>query len=156
MKRASAFAALGLLLAACSGGERPGASAPATERVGAIIETGTARIELEVEIADSEDERRRGLMNRDSLPERAGMLFVHEGDTEAGFWMKDTLVPLSIAFIDADGRILEILDMAPCRADPCPLYRSGVRYRLALEVNQGAFARWGVGVGDAFRLADGL
>jgi uncharacterized membrane protein (UPF0127 family) len=66
--------------------------------------------------------------------------------------MKNTLIPLSIAFLDADGRILRILDMEPCEADPCPLYPPGVAYTSALEVNQGAFERWGVEVGDLVTL----
>jgi uncharacterized membrane protein (UPF0127 family) len=135
-----------LLVAAACGGAEP-------DRVPGLIQTGSARIELTVEIADSEEERLRGLMGRESLPERSGILFVHEADTNGSFWMKDTLVPVSIAFIAADGRILEILDMEPCAADPCPLYSPGVRYRLALEVNRGAFSRWGVAVGDVFSLS---
>ena len=146
MGRAPALVMLCLLLAACGGG--------GADRATAVIETGAALVELEVEIADSGNERRRGLMGRESLPERAGMLFVHDEDTDGSFWMKDTLVPLSIAFIDADGRILGILDMEPCTADPCPHYSPGVRYRLALEVNQGAFSRWGVAEGDLFRLSE--
>jgi uncharacterized membrane protein (UPF0127 family) len=144
MKQAAAMVVLCSLLAACGNGRG--------DRVSARIDTGAAPIDLEVEIADSEDERRRGLMHREFLQDRAGMLFVHDEDTDRGFWMKDTLVPLSIAFIDSDGRILEILDMEPCARDPCPLYRPGAPYRLALEVNRGAFARWDVEVGDVFRL----
>ena len=56
------------------------------------------------------------------------------------------------AFIDRDGRVLDIVDMEPCRADPCPVYDPGVRYVAAVEVNQGAFERLGVAVGDVARL----
>ena len=66
--------------------------------------------------------------------------------------MKDTLIPLSIAFADADGTILSILDMDPCESDPCEIYDPGVPYRSALEVNQGAFDDWGVRVGDTLSL----
>jgi uncharacterized membrane protein (UPF0127 family) len=76
------------------------------------------------------------------------MLFVFGEDTDAAFWMKDTLIPLSIAFIDADGRIVTIHDMEPCTADPCEIYGSDAPYRTALEVNKGAFDEWGVQVGD--------
>jgi hypothetical protein len=76
------------------------------------------------------------------------MLFLFPEDHRGGFWMKNTLIPLSIAFLDADGQVLAVLDMEPCRADPCPIYDPGVSYRSALEVNQGALARWGVGAGD--------
>ncbi|MBD0290293.1 MAG: DUF192 domain-containing protein [Thermoleophilia bacterium] len=92
-------------------------------------------------------------MGRVALPANAGMLFVWDSDTSGGFWMKDTLIPLSIAFYDARGRILRVLDMVPCRADPCPVYDPGVAYRGALEVNRGAFRRWGVRAGDRITLA---
>ena len=62
--------------------------------------------------------------------------------------MKNTLIPLSIAFYDRRGRIVRILDMTPCRADPCPVYDPRATYRYALEVNRGAFKRWKVHMGD--------
>ena len=65
-------------------------------------------------------------MNRETLPADAGMAFVYPEDVRGAFWMKDTLIPLSIAFYSGDGRILKILDMEPCKADPCPLYDPGV------------------------------
>jgi uncharacterized membrane protein (UPF0127 family) len=76
------------------------------------------------------------------------MVFRYSEDTRRWFWMKGTLIPLSIAFVDARERIVRILDMVPCRADPCPRYEPEVAYRSALEVNRGAFERWGVSVGD--------
>jgi uncharacterized protein len=113
-----------------------------------VIETATGEFEVSVEVADSPEEREVGLMNRESLPADAGMLFLFDEDTASGFWMKDTLIPLSIAFVDAEGTIVSILDMEPCEADPCEIYNPGVPYRSALEVNQGAFDDWGVQVGD--------
>jgi uncharacterized membrane protein (UPF0127 family) len=122
---------------------------------GGGLTTGSAEItgdggprRLTVEIADSDAERRRGLMGRTSLAADAGMVFLYDDDRDGAFWMKDTTLPLSIAFFDADGRILRILDMEPCRRDPCPLYDPGVDYRGALEVRRGSFARWGVAPGD--------
>jgi uncharacterized membrane protein (UPF0127 family) len=91
-------------------------------------------------------------MNRRRLAPRTGMLFVFDGPTRGAFWMKDTLIPLSIAFARADGRILKILNMDPCSADPCPVYDPGVAFAYALEVNQGAFRRWGVRAGNRLRL----
>ena len=61
--------------------------------------------------------------------------------------MKDTLIPLSVAFWDRRGRIVRILDMTPCRHDPCPVYDPKVAFRGALEVNRGAFTRWRVRLG---------
>ena len=116
------------------------------------IGSGPDAVTVPVEIADTQEKQNLGLMNRESLPEDEGMVFVFESDIQSGFWMKDTLIPLSIAFYDGDGTILEILDMEPCRADPCPVYNPGVPFRGALEVNEGAFDRWGVEPGDTLRL----
>ncbi len=103
---------------------------------------------LKVEVADDPKERERGLMFRESLPKRAGMVFIFFEETRGGFWMKNTRIPLSIAFFDRDGEIVRILDMDPCKRDPCRIYDPRVSYWGALEVNQGAFERWGVDEGD--------
>ena len=100
--------------------------------------------------------RQRGLMNVTALPDDAGMLFRFPADSSGGFWMKDTLIPLSIAFAGADGAILALLDMEPCTADPCRVYDPGVAYRYALEVNQGAFADLGVSEGWTLQVPDDL
>jgi uncharacterized membrane protein (UPF0127 family) len=92
------------------------------------------------QVAADPPSRQRGLMHRTRLLPDEGMLFVFPEDTDGGFWMKDTHIPLSIAFLDVDGAVLRIMDMEPCEADPCPTYRPGVAYRYALEVNQGAIA----------------
>jgi uncharacterized protein len=83
-------------------------------------------------------------------------VFLFDAQTRAAFWMKDTLIPLSILFWQGDGRIIDILDMQPCRADPCPVYRASAPYVGAIEMNRGAFARLGVEVGDTleYRLVD--
>ena len=98
-----------------------------------------------VEIADTADERARGLMNRRTLPEDRGMLFVFPRDQKVSFWMKNTTIPLTVAYIARDGRIVELHDLEPLSQVPVPSRRS-VRY--ALELNRGAFERAGAGVGD--------
>ena len=103
---------------------------------------------VDVEIAETAEQRTQGLMNRESLPEDAGMMFVYFEPTTGGFWMKNTKIPLSIAFIGEEQTILKIIDMEPCSADPCPIYEPGVEYTAALEVNQGAFEEWGIEEGD--------
>ena len=118
----------------------------------AVISSGKGSVTLKVEIAQNDAQRAQGLMNRRRLAPKAGMVFLFPKPTRAQFWMKDTLIPLSVAFYDRHGRILQILDMGPCTADPCPVYDAGVTYRGALEVNRGAFARWGVGRGSTIRL----
>ena len=113
-----------------------------------LIDTAGGSVLIDAELAETDAERQRGLMFRESLDDDAGMLFVYQEETTGGFWMKNTLIPLSIAFIDKDSRIVSILDMEPCEADPCPVYDPGLDYVAALEVNQGAFAEWGVKLGD--------
>ena len=108
---------------------------------------------VNVEVADRPELISLGLMHRTSLPEDAGMLFLFFEETSTGFWMKDTLIPLSIAFFDRDGEIEAILDMDPCEEEPCRLYGPGEPFHGALEVNRGAFERWGVEVGDRIRVS---
>ena len=110
----------------------------------ALIRTARRTVTVRIEIAETTEQLQRGLMGRRSLAPRSGMVFLFATDTRGRFWMKDTLIPLSIAFWGKSGRILRILDMAPCRADPCKLYDPHVAFRGALEVNRGAFTRWGV------------
>ena len=133
---------------------------PATALAGAGVERGTATITtrdgatvtLRVELARTAAARQQGLMNRRSLGAKAGMAFLYPESQRGGFWMKNTLIPLDIAFADARGRILRILTMQPCRRDPCRIYDPGVAYRTALEVNAGSFRRWGIKAGDVLRI----
>ncbi|AAZ98616.1 exported protein [Thiobacillus denitrificans ATCC 25259] len=96
---------------------------------------------FEVEVAATPRARQRGLMGRTHLAADRGMLFVFEQPGRHCFWMRDTPLPLSIAFIDAAGRIANLADMAPRSETPhCP--KREVRY--ALEVRQGEFRRRGI------------
>jgi len=100
---------------------------------------------LDAEIARSDGERAQGLMHRKHLADGKGMLFIFDRDQVLSFWMKNTQIPLSIAFIAADGRIVDIKDMQPHDLNSVSSSRS-VRY--ALEVPQGWFSRVGVNPGD--------
>ena len=107
---------------------------------------------LEVRIADESEERERGLMGVESLPPDRGMAFVYDEPRTSGFWMKDTLLPLSIAFVGGD-RIVAIEEMTPCETDPCPTWDAGgARYTLAIEANAGWFDEHSVRVGDTVTL----
>ena len=101
--------------------------------------------EITVETADTQETQEKGLMGRESLDEDRGMLFVYDRDSRKSFWMKNTKIPLSIAYIGADGTIREIYDMEPLSTRTVDS-RYSVRY--ALEVNQGAFERHGIKAGD--------
>lgn len=109
------------------------------------LEGQNGRVSIKTEIARTDEERSIGLMYRKQLADGQGMLFVFDRDDMLSFWMKNTLIPLSIAFISSDGRIVEIKDMVPGSLDPVRASRS-VRY--ALEVPQGWFVRAGIAVGD--------
>jgi uncharacterized membrane protein (UPF0127 family) len=75
------------------------------------------------------------------------MVFLYPEDVAEAFWMKNTLVPLSIAFVAADGRVVSVAEMTPCEADPCPSYAPAGPYRYAVELAAGAFPAAGVGEG---------
>ncbi len=119
------------------------ASACATaEESSGLGEFGTASITvgdraMTVAVADTPDERSQGLMGVTDLDGLDGMLFVFQADSDVGFWMKDTLIPLDIAFFDADGAFVDRLMMEPCTADPCPTYQPVGSYRYALEAPAG-------------------
>jgi uncharacterized protein len=110
----------------------------------ALLRTPQRTITVRIEIAETTAQLQQGLMRRRSLAPRSGMAFLFATDTRGRFWMKDTTIPLSIAFWGKSGRIVRILDMEPCRAEPCKVYDPHVAFRGALEVNRGAFTRWGV------------
>lgn len=99
---------------------------------------------ISVEVAATPSSRETGLMNRFSIPPDEGMVFVFPQPQPLSFWMRNTFAPLSIAFIDADGRILNIEDMAPRTDDTHP--SSGAAL-YALEMRQGWFRRHGIGAG---------
>ena len=103
---------------------------------------------LSVEIARDARARAQGLMNRTQLAENAGMLFVFKGNARRFFWMKNTRIPLSLAFIDSSGRVLEIIHLQPHKPGTrIPSYTSRNKARWVLEVNQGWFLRNGFGLG---------
>ena len=116
-----------------------------------IDASGGGEVRVRVEIADDDFERARGLMYRTALAKDRGMLFVYAREWQASFWMKNTLIPLSIAFMDSKGRIVDIQDMKPLDDDP-PSYVSSEPAQYALEVNQGFFEERGVEVGDRAEL----
>ena len=116
-----------------------------------IDASGGEEVEVRVEIADDASERARGLMHRTALAENRGMLFVFPDEERLSFWMKNTLIPLSVAFMDSEGRIVDIQDMKPLDDEP-PSYVSAEPARYALEVNRGFFEERGVEVGDRAEL----
>lgn len=107
---------------------------------------------IAVEIAANPELRAQGLMYRDQLRPSSGMLFFFPEDGDYGFWMKNTMIPLDMIWIDSGRRIVHIkTDVPPCKADPCPSYEPGVTARYVLEVAAGEAAKRGWKVGDVLR-----
>ena len=103
---------------------------------------------IQAELVNTADTRARGLMFRERLAPNHGMLFVFEAPATQCMWMRNTFIPLSVAFIDDRGRIVNIEDMAP-RTETSHCSRLPVRY--ALEMEQGWFAQRGIGPGASLR-----
>ncbi len=103
---------------------------------------------IHVDVVRSEEEKARGLMFREKLGKNEGMIFVYEGEELLSFWMKNTPLPLSIAFIDKKGEIVDIQDMKPFSLNP---HISAYPAQYALEVNQGWFRQNSIGIGDVVK-----
>ena len=120
-----------------------------TELRTVTIDTSSGeKVEVRVEIADEGPEQYFGLRYREHLPENRGMLFVYTEEVGRTYTMEDTVIPLSIAFMDAGGCIVDIQDMKPETTG----YDSARPAQYALEVNMGFFDRRGVEVGDRAKL----
>lgn len=142
--------------AAPFGGLTPGAAVPTPyfdEGTATLSGADAGEILVRVQLAETPDQQSIGLMGRTDLPADAGMVFIFPGEYEGGFWMKNTLIPLSIAFI-REGVIVDILDMVPCDAEPCEIYTPDSPYDTALEVNAGSFTEWGIEEGDTVKISD--
>ena len=125
------------------------AACGAQPRESRVLHVGPAP--FSTEIVNTPDRREHGLMGRTDLTDDTAMLFVFPDEAPRIFWMKDTPTPLSIAYINKQGVVKEILDMEPFSLAPVP---SKYSVPYALEVKQGAFARRGVQVGNAIPVAD--
>ncbi|MDN6336937.1 MAG: DUF192 domain-containing protein [Halomonas sp.] len=152
-------AALMLPAAALLPARRPWAQTPATaDRITAVIHTARGPHRLSVEVAQTPEQRAQGLMGRRTLGDDHGMLFIYERRQSArsAFWMYRTLIPLDIAFIDSEGRIVSLQTMPSCEAGKpaqCPTYAAGHSYHAALEVNAGYFAERGISEGNCVSAA---
>ncbi|MDR2186466.1 MAG: DUF192 domain-containing protein [Azonexus sp.] len=142
MKQKTLLAVSAILTASLSG------SAAWAQRALPVLELGAGFYRIEAEVAATDRDRQIGLMRRETMAPQHGMLFVYTEEKTHCMWMKNTLLPLSVAFIDADGAILNIEDMQPETEDNHCARRPA---RYALEMNLGWFAQRGIGVGDKLR-----
>jgi uncharacterized membrane protein (UPF0127 family) len=138
-----------LMLGALCGCSHPAAMPP---KGLVIVQTSNGDATLHIEIADTQALRDRGLMGRTSLAPDDGMAFLWSSSSTSSFWMKDTLMPLSIAFWDSAGNVVAIDEMTPCTSDPCETYGAPVAYVGAVEANARWFDEHGVRVGDHIKL----
>ncbi len=142
------MASLLLALAACG----PAVPVEGLPRATLVIESDGDEVRVDVVIAETDEAQARGLMGVEEMDPDAGMVFLQEQPARISFWMKDTLIPLSIAFWGPDRRIATILDMEPCRTAICPTYDPEIDWVGALEVNQGFFDDHGIEEGATVRL----
>ena len=113
-----------------------------------FIDNGKNLIKIDAEIADDKEEMMKGLMFREKLEKNAGMLFIFEDEAYQSFWMKNTLIPLDIIFIDNDLKIADVKYADPCKKEPCAVYTSSKPAKYVLEVNAGFVANNKLNVDD--------
>ena len=145
-------AAVLLLLAACS------QQAPAPSQPAAPVASSQPRVifpdnfAVTVEVAADDATRAQGLMYRDQLAADRGMIFLFAQSGDYPFWMKNTLIPLDMIWIDDAKKIVHVAsNVPPCKADPCPSYPPNANSKYVLEVAAGVAAKHGLKNGDALR-----
>lgn len=108
-------------------------------------------------LADTNQQRERGLMGQHDLRGYDGMVFRYQQPVDGSFWMKDTLIPLAIAYFDGTGRFVSAAGMVPCppQANDCPSYPPAGKFQYALEVPKGGLGRLGVGAGSTIAFPGG-
>lgn len=108
---------------------------------------------FKVSIADTPDKRQHGLMQRDHLPADEGMLFIFEKQDLHAFWMKETLIPLDMIWMDEDGRVVDIEAHAPpCNTSPCHIYVPENKARYVLELNAGTTETKNITIGSKLEI----
>lgn len=148
---AALVACAAVLAGACS----PGAPAGDGSVTVVVLDGDREALRIRAEVAATPGQRAPGLMGREEVEGGVGMLFLFPEERTLSFWMKGTLVPLDLAFIRGN-RIVEIVALEPCRAEPCPTTRSSEPASRALEVRAGTFAAAGIGPGAAVAIEGDL
>ena len=135
-----------LVLASAAGAISAPAQSPADKFIKIYLPSGGS---VTAEVAVTEAERARGLMFREKLLPDQGMLFVFERESAYAFWMKNTLIPLDMLWLDRDRRIVHIeRNVPPCKSDPCPSYDPGRPGLYVLELAAGVSDRFGLKLSD--------
>lgn len=148
----------GLLIGGCESQRQiPPAPATADAAVQPAIPTVVLPdgFTVTLELATSDELRAQGLMYRESLPAGEGMLFLFPQPAEYPFWMKNTLIPLDMIWLETSGKIVAIRpEVPPCRADPCPTYAPNAISSYVLELAAGEAKAHNLSVGDTLELRD--
>ena len=101
-----------------------------------------------VEVANTEDQRRLGLMYRKTLPDKSGMLFVYPNNRQLSVWMKNVLIPLDVLFLNNDGIVIDKVTLEPCKNSPCEAFNSQSTGLYFLELKKGKIEELNISVGD--------
>jgi uncharacterized membrane protein (UPF0127 family) len=159
--RLLAAAAVAALACACGAAAGPGSSAPAPTPTAATAAPAGPRAEMpsgavyRLELARTPEEQALGLMYRESLPDRTGMLFLFDDAQPHHFWMKNTMIPLDMIWMDESGRVVYVsANTPPCKAEPCATYGPEGPARQVLEIAGGLAARENVTVGSTLKFQD--
>lgn len=151
------ISAVGAILAACGGAPRsasPTPTAVAAPVAGPRVVLPSGAV-YRLEVARTPEETAQGLMYRESLPERTGMLFLFRDAATHKFWMKNTMIPLDIIWLDHTGRVVYVsANTPPCRVDPCPSYGPEGPVAAVLEIAGGLAEKEKVTVGSSITLED--
>ena len=143
--------ALLLVAAACGATPKPPKAADTPQPRVVLPSSAVYRLEL----ARTPEEQGQGLMFRESLPEKTGMLFLFEDSGVHRFWMKNTMIPLDMVWMDTEGKVLFVsADTPPCKADPCPSYGPESPAASVLEVAGGRAAKEKIVVGSTLQFKD--
>lgn len=114
-----------------------------------VFQTDNGTHVYKVEVADEKEERTKGLMYRESMDEDRGMIFVYEKEIKPAFWMKNTLIPLDMVFMDKDFKVVDyFVNVPPCEEDPCPHYIPSNNAQYIVELNAGEVGKMGLQRGD--------
>ena len=154
VSKAGHYAVALLLFAASCGGtpKKTHGSPPPVTGPRVVLPSGSV---YGVELARTPEEHVQGLMFRESLRERSGMLFLFLDGAPHKFWMKNTMIPLDMIWMDDRGRVFFVsADTPPCKTDPCPLYGPETPPASVLEIAGGMAAKEGVTVGSTIRFAE--
>lgn len=145
----------GFILTAACGAAPPSTSKPTATPVAGprvILPSGAV---YRLELAHTPEQQAQGLMYRESLPEKTGMLFLFDDKGVHRFWMKNTMIPLDMVWMDAEGKVLFVsADTPPCKADPCPSYGPESPAAMVLEIAGGKAVKEKVGVGSVLQFKD--